>query len=83
MEKKLRGSIKSNTGGGVSVDENHSWAAWHKKLKIKLKRGLSSIRKLKNILPQTRLDQVYRALLESHVRYCNEIWGAVYQIREF
>ena len=62
---------------GVSVDENLSSTIQYKKLKSKLKSGLSSIRKLKNILPQTKLDQVYRALLESHLRYCNEIWGSL------
>ena len=62
---------------GVSVDESLSWTTQYKKLKSKLKNGLSSIRKLKNILPQTKLDQVYRALLESHLRYCNEIWGSL------
>ena len=61
---------------GVSVDESLSWTTQYKKLKSKLKNELSSIRKLKNILPQTKLDQVYRALLESHLRYCNEIWGS-------
>ena len=48
---------------GVSVDEGLSWTTQYKKLKSKLKSGLSSIRKLKNILPQTKLDQVYRPLL--------------------
>ena len=62
---------------GITVDENLSWAAHFQKLKSKMKSGLSSIRKLKNILPQTKLDQVYRSLLESHLRYCNEIWGSL------
>ena len=62
---------------GVSVDESLSWTTQYKKLKSKLKSGLSSIRKLKNILPQTKLDQVYRALLESHLRYCSEIWDSL------
>ena len=62
---------------GVSVDESLSWTVQYKKLKSKLKSGLSSILKLKNILPQTKLDQVYRALLESHLRYCNQIWGSL------
>ena len=62
---------------GVIVDDNLSWAAHYKKLKSKMKSGLSSTRKLKNILPQTKLDQVCRALLESHLRYCNEIWGSL------
>ena len=60
---------------GVTVDENPSWAAHYKNLKSKMKSGLSSIWKLKNIFPLTKQDQVYRALLEIHFRYCNEIWG--------
>ena len=66
---------------GVTVGENLSWTAHYKKQKSKIKSGLSSIRKLKNILPQTKLDQVYRALLESHLRYCNEIWGSLSNIK--
>ena len=39
--------------------------------------GLASIRKLKNILPQSQLLNVYQALVESHLRYANVIWGAL------
>ena len=42
-----------------------------------LKYGLSSIRKLATILPQTKLEQVYRALVESHLRYGNELWDSL------
>ena len=30
---------------------------------------------LKNILPQSQLSYVYRALVESHMRYADVIWG--------
>ena len=33
--------------------------------------------KLKNILPQSQLLDVYRALVESHLRYANVVWGAL------
>ena len=39
--------------------------------------ALSSLQKLKNILPQSKLDQVYKAMSESHLRYSNEIWGSL------
>ena len=42
-----------------------------------LKGGMSSFRKLKNILPQRKLDQVYKALFESHLRYGNVVWSAL------
>ena len=37
--------------------------------------GLNSIRKLREILPQSQLCLVYQALVESHLRYGNLIWG--------
>ena len=39
--------------------------------------GLAAIRKLKNSLPQSKLLDVYRALVENHLRYANVVWGAL------
>ena len=44
---------------------------------MRSKSGLSSIRILKDILPQTRFEQVYRALGESRMRYGNEVRGGL------
>jgi len=33
------------------------------------------MKKLKNIILQTKLCSVYYAIVESHLRYANEIWG--------
>ena len=62
---------------GVTVDENLTWNEQYKNLKGKIKTALPSLLKLKNILPQTKLDQVYKALLESHLRYSDELWGSL------
>ena len=62
---------------GLAVDENLTWNEQYKSLKDKIKCGLSSIRKLTNILPQTKLERVYRALVECHLRYGNELWGSL------
>ena len=62
---------------GVIIDENLSWNKQYRRPKCKLKSGLSSLRKLKNILPQVKLDQVYRALFKSHPRYSDELWGSL------
>ena len=40
-----------------------------------MKGGLDSIRKLRQMLPQSKLFKVYQALVESHLRYGNIIWG--------
>ena len=60
---------------GIMVDENLTWNEQYKNLKGKIKNALSSLRRLNNILPQSKLDQVYKALLESHLRYSDELWG--------
>ena len=62
---------------GVTIDENLSWNKQYKRLKCKLRSGLSSLRRLKNILPQSKSDQVYRALFESHLRYGDELWESL------
>ena len=62
---------------GVTVDESLSWNEQYKSLKGKIKNALSSLRKLKNILPQSKFDQVYKTLLKSHLRYRDELWGSL------
>ena len=56
---------------GLNIDENLSWKDQYKTVKTKVKSGLSAIRKLKDILA------VYRALIESHLRYGNILWGCI------
>ena len=60
---------------GLTIEESLSWNQQYKIVKGKLKGGLNSIRKLREILPQSQLCLVYQALVESHLRYGNLIWG--------
>ena len=60
---------------GLTIDETLSWNQQYKIVKGKLKGGLDSIRKLRQLLPQSQLFQVCRALVESHLRYGNLLWG--------
>ena len=60
---------------GIIIDDNLNWKGQYKIIKNKLKGGLSSLAKLKNILLQRKLDQVYRALFENHLRCSNIAWG--------
>ena len=59
------------------VDDKLCWDEQYKSVEGKVVGGLASIRKLKNILPQSQLLNVYQALVESHLRYANVIWGAL------
>ena len=46
-------------------------------VKSKICGGLASQKKLKNILPQSKLCSVYYAIVESHLRYADVIWGSL------
>ena len=35
------------------------------------------MKKLKGILPQPMLFQVYKAVVESHLRYAGVVWGSL------
>ena len=59
----------------VTVDEGLNWDDHFSKVKGKINGGLKSLKKLKNLISQSQLDHVYRALTESHLRYANVIWG--------
>ena len=39
--------------------------------------GLAALKKLKNVVPQLQLYNVYYALVESHLRYADVIWGSL------
>ena len=70
-EIKRVGKVKSLS---VIVDEGLKWKNQFKSSTGKLA-GLSSLKKLQNVLPQSKLCDVYRALFESHLRYV--VWGSL------
>ena len=62
---------------GVIIDEGLKWKDQCKLLTRKLAGGLSSLKKLEDVLPQSKLCDVYHALLEIHLRYGNVVWGSI------
>ena len=66
---------------GINIDESLNWEEQYKTGKNKLKEGISSLRKLKDILPQRKREQVYKALFESHLRYGDIVWNALYNTK--
>ena len=62
---------------GVMVDEGLNWEDKFSRVKGKINGGLKSLTKLKNLISQSKLDNVYRSLIESHLRYANVIWGSL------
>ena len=60
---------------GVMVDEYLNWDEQFKSVKSKICGGLASLKKLKNIFPQSKLCSVNYAIVESHLRYADVTWG--------
>ena len=50
---------------------------WGDQFRSKIASGLASLKKLKNIISQSQLMEVYYALVESHLRYANVVWGSL------
>ena len=58
------------------VDDYLNWDDQFEIIKSKICRGLASVKKLKNILPQSKLGSFYYAIVECHLRYADAIWGS-------
>ena len=74
LEIKRISRIKSL---GVMVDGNRNWDEQFKTVKNKIYGGLATLKKFKNILPQSKLGSVYYAIVESHLRYADISWGSL------
>ena len=72
MGQKLREYIKVKSLGLI-VDEKPNLSDYLKLLEEKVAAALSSMKQLKNSLPQSQLCSVFKALVESHIRYANVI----------
>ena len=62
---------------GVMLDEYLNWDEQFKSVKSKICGGFASLKKLKNILPQSKLYSVYYAIVESHLCYADVILGSL------
>ena len=69
--------VSSTKSLGVTDDENLNWDEQFQTVKNKICGGLASLKKLKNILPQSKLGSVYYAIVESQLRYADVIWGSL------
>ena len=61
----------------LTVNDSLNWNERYKSVKGKVVGGLASLSKVQNILSQSQLLDVYRALVESNLRYAKVVWGAL------
>ena len=76
---RLNGSdikrVKKTKSFGVIVDAGLNWEEQFKTVRRKVHGGVTSLKKLKNILPRSQLSNVYCALVKSHMLYADVVWG--------
>ena len=75
-DKKIK-RVASTKSLGVMVDECLNGDDQCKIVKSKICGGLASLKKLENILPQSKLGSVYYTVAESLLRYADVIWGSL------
>jgi len=63
---------------GVQIDSGLKWSAHTNSLAKKLKSLIYKFYILRNIVNQELLKAIYYALVESHLRYCNIVWGSLH-----
>ena len=59
------------------MDENLNWVEQFRPVRSKMNTGLMSLKRHKNILPQSQLSCVYYGLAENHLRYGDVVWGSL------
>ena len=59
------------------IDEGLGWKNQYNSFKGKYVGGLSALNKIKDTLPQSKLCSAYHALVKSHIRYADVVWGNV------
>ena len=73
--------VQKSKSLGVIIDESLTWDEQFKAVKSKVCGGLSALKKLKNIIPQSQLCSVFHAIVESHLHYADVIWGSLSKTR--
>ena len=77
VNQKIIGRVTKTNYLVLKIDENLSWKDQYKKVKPKVKSGLPTLQWLTDILPQSKLAAVHRAVMESHLRLGNITWGCI------
>jgi hypothetical protein len=60
---------------GLTLDEHLTWNEHVNKISNKISREIGVLNKLKNYLPLSIMKLIYNSLIQSHLNYCNLIWG--------
>ena len=60
---------------GVIIDDNLNWSSHIDKLTKKIASGTAAIKRVRHLVPQATLQNIFSALVQPHFDYCNVVWG--------
>ena len=60
---------------GIFIDENLQWQTHFDKLSKTIASGIGAINRIRPFIPSPTLHYLYNALIQSHLDYCNLVWG--------
>lgn len=61
----------------IIINENLAWDDQFENIKNNMNRGLTAMKKPKNIIPQWQLYHVYYTMVESHLRFADVVWSSI------
>ena len=61
---------------GVHIDENLTWECHINELSKKIASGISTIKRIRYLVPYKTLLSVYNLLVQPHLDYCSSVWGS-------
>lgn len=64
---------------GITIDDKLDWHGQIHACKNKISKTLYCLRSLKNTLPKQHLRTLYQTLIQPHLEYGIEIWGATHE----
>ena len=61
---------------GVTIDDKLDWSGHIvRESNKKVASGIGAIKRIRHLVPQATLHQIYQALIQPHFDYCNIVWG--------
>ena len=57
------------------IDDNLNWSSHIDKLTQKIASGIGAIKRVRHLVPQATLQNIFSALVQPHFDYCNVVWG--------
>lgn len=67
--------VSSTKSLGVIIDDRLNWSHHVEKVSKKIASGIGALKRIRHLVPQPILIQIFNALVQPHFDYCCTVWG--------